>query len=428
MNPWAEWSIMAGRAILVWILPLALIPVLVWVERKASAFIQDRTGPNRAAIGGIRLGGIIHTIADVVKLIFKEDITPARARKFYFVLAPCLAMAFALMTFAVIPFADVLSVGGHDVAMQALTINPGLLWILAIGSFGVFGIIFAGWGANSSYPLLGGIRSSAQMISYELTLGLSLVGLLMIFGTVDLNRIVQGQGELIFGFIPKWGLVIQPLAAILFMTAVLAETNRNPFDLPEAESEIIGFHLEYSSLKFALFFMAEYVHITVASAFLTTLFFGGWQIPWMPTERLIEQAQPAILVFLGLTALVSLLLLPACRRWHRRLGQLYTDSRRNEANIFSVVLLLTTLGALALGAFFLAQPPRGDGAAGIAAFLQFVAFLTKVGFFAFAFVWIRWTLPRFRYDQLMALGWKVMLPLALANVVVTGIILLWLDR
>jgi NADH-quinone oxidoreductase subunit H len=337
-------------------------------------------------------------------------------------------MAFALMTFAVIPFADTLRVAGQSIAMQALRINPGLLWIFAIGSFGVFGIVFAGWGANSTYPLLGGIRSSAQLISYELSLGLSVVGLLMIFGTVDLNRIVAGQGELLFGFLPMWGVVVQPLAAVLFFGAVLAETNRNPFDLPEAESEIVGFHLEYSSLKFALFMMSEYVHIVVASALITTLFFGGWQIPWLPTPRLIEWIQPALLAACALLVVLGLALLPACRHWHRRLQQLYVDARRHEASFWSVVLLGMVVAGLAFGGWFALHPPRGDLAAGLAALLQFGAFLAKTTFFAFAFIWVRWTLPRFRYDQLMGLGWKGMLPLALANVVITGAVLLFLER
>jgi len=428
MAPWMEWSIIAGRVLFVGVLPLLFIPLLVWAERKASAFIQDRTGPNRAAILGVRMGGIIHTLSDVVKLVFKEDIVPSQARRFYFTLAPFLAMAFALMTFAVIPFADTLRAGGNEIPMQALRINPGLLWIFAIGSFGVFGIVFAGWGANSKYPLLGGIRSSAQLISYELSLGLSVAGILLIFGTVDLNRIVQGQGELLFGFLPMWGVVVQPLAAVLFIAASLAETNRNPFDLPEAESEIVGFHLEYSSLKFALFMMTEYVHIVVVSALITTLFFGGWQVPWMPTEKLIANIQPAMLIFLASLALVALVLLPVVRRWNRYLRRLYVDARRHEADFWTAVLLLLLLGAAGGAALILANPPTGDAAAGLAAFLQVATFLGKVTFFGFFFIWVRWTLPRFRYDQLMGLGWKAMLPLGLLNVVVTAAAVLLLER
>lgn len=434
MQPWVEWTIIGGRAALAWLIPLALIPLLVWMERKASAYIQDRTGPNRAAILGIRMGGIVHAIADVVKLVFKEDIVPAQARRFWYTIAPMVAMTFALLTFSALPLADVLKVGGREISLQALRLDPGLLWMLAIGSFGVFGIVFAGWGANSSYPLLGGIRSSAQMISYELSLGLSVVGILMIFGTVDLNEIARAQGKLLFGFLPMWGVLVQPVAAVIFMAASLAEANRNPFDLMEADSEIVGFHLEYSSLRFALFMMAEYVHITVASGLTVTLFFGGWQIPWLTTEKLTGSAGtpalavPVLLAGLGLVALLSLLLLVPARRWHRTLQRLYVDARRHEANFWTVVLLGQLIGASALGAYLLLNPPGADGLAAITAVLQFVTFMAKVTFFGFAFIWVRWTLPRFRYDQLMGLGWKGLLPIALANVVVTGFVLLLVGK
>ncbi len=428
MSAWAEWSIIAGRAVLIWLVELTFIPVLIWFERKASAYMQDRTGPNRAAIAGIRLGGLVHAGADVVKLLFKEDIVPARVHRFYYMVAPFIAMMVALMTFAVLPFADTLSIGGHEIPMQVLRINPGLLWVFAIASFGVFGIVFAGWGANSKYPLLGGIRSSAQMISYELTLSLSVLGILMIFGSLDPNRIVQAQGRLLWGFLPRWGIVVQPLGALLFMVAAVAETNRNPFDLPDAESEIVGYHIEYSSMKFALFFMAEYVNIVVASGLITTLFFGGWQIPWLPTETLRAHAQVCVLVALGLLLLVSVALLPATRKWSRRLRQLYTDTRRREGDFFTVVLSLQALLAVAVAGYFWTHPLGANGSAAAAAVLQFATFLAKLTFFGFAFVWLRWTLPRFRYDQLMGLGWKGMLPLALVNILITGVVVLLVTR
>ncbi len=428
MPTWAEWSIIAGRAVLIWLVQLTFIPILIWFERKASAYMQDRTGPNRAAIAGIRMGGVVHAIADVLKLVFKEDVIPARVHRFYYLLAPFIAMMVALMTFAVIPFADTLTIGGHEISMQVLHINPGLLWVFAIASFGVFGIVFAGWGANSKYPLLGGIRSSAQMISYELTLSLSVLGILMIFGTLDPNRIVQGQGKLLFHFLPMWGVVVQPLGALLFITAAIAETNRNPFDLPDAESEIVGYHIEYSSMKFALFFMAEYVNIVVASGLITTLFFGGWQIPWLPTEVLKAHAQTAVLAALGGLVLLSAVLLPLVRRWSGRLKRLYTDERRREGDFWTTVLLLQALVALAAAGWFFTHPLGTNGAAAATAVLQFATFIAKVTFFGFAFVWIRWTLPRFRYDQLMGLGWKGMLPLALLNILATAAVVLLVAR
>jgi NADH-quinone oxidoreductase subunit H len=428
MTSWGEWGVMAARAVLIWGVQLSFIPILIWFERKASAYMQDRTGPNRAAILGLRLGGIVHAIADVVKLVFKEDITPSEVRRFYYLLAPFLAMTVALMTFAVIPFADTLRLGDRELPMQVLRINPGLLWVFAIASFGVFGIVFAGWGARSKYPLLGGIRSSAQLVSYELTLSLSVMGVLMIFQTLDLNRIVQGQGKLLFGFLPMWGVVVQPLAAVLFMASALAETNRNPFDLPDADSEIVGYHIEYSSMKFALFFMAEYVNIVVASGLTVSLFFGGWQIPWLPTEALRDHARSAVLIALGGLVLLSLLLLPAARRWHCSLQRLYRDARRQEANFWTVVLVLQALGALSFMGWLWTHSLGVTGAAVAAAALQFITFLIKVTFFGFAFIWVRWTLPRFRYDQLMRLGWKGMLPLALVNILITGAVVLLVAR
>ncbi len=418
----------AGTAILVWAFELSMIPVLVWFERKASAYMQDRTGPNRAAIAGIRLGGIIHTIADVVKLVFKEDLTPPHVNRFYYSLAPFLSMMIALLTFAVIPLADDMAAGGHILHWQAVKIDAGLLWIFAIASLGVLAIILAGWGSNNRYALLGGMRATAQMVSYELSLGLSVVGILMVFQTLDLNQIVQEQGRLLFGFLPMWGVLVQPLAAVLFMTAAIAECNRTPFDLSEGESEIVGYHVEYSSLKFALFFMAEYVNVVVASGITVTLFFGGWQIPWLPTETLETHARAVLLVMLAAAAVLTFVLALLSLRWSRRLKQLYKDARRREGDFWATVLFVVAAlcagGALVL----VANPLTGIAPAVFARIAQLGMFIGKVVFFSFLFIWVRWTLPRFRYDQLMNLGWKSLLPLALANVAVTGVVLRLLGR
>jgi NADH-quinone oxidoreductase subunit H len=426
MNPWVDLAISFGRAFLIWMIPLSMIPLMIWFERKVSAYIADRTGPNRAHIAGVRMAGFVHNFADVLKLVMKEDIVPANVHKFYFLLAPFLSMMIALTTMAVVPFADVLRIDEHEIPMQALRLNIGVLWVFAIASFGVLGIIFAGYGANSKYSILGGLRASAQMISYELSLSLSILGLIMVFGTLDLNSIAQQQGALLFGFLPKWGVFLQPVGAILFMTAVLAETNRNPFDLPEAESEIVGYHVEYSSLKFALFFMAEYVNIIVASGVTATLFFGGWQVPWLNTQALIDHAQVVVIALLALLAVMSILLLLATRRWHRTLQRLYADMRRHEAKVWGTLLLVQLVVSLGGIAWFATHSITGNAANVTAAIIQLLTFGAKVTFFGFAFVWVRWTLPRFRYDQLMGLGWKVMLPLALANLFVTALVLLLL--
>ena len=349
---------------LVWALQNLLFPLVipvvlltgvilaVWIERRGAGFIQDRVGPNRVTVFGFRNAGLMQPIADALKLLVKEDFMPEKADRFLFFLAPALSMIPALLTFMVIPFGDVLVLGKYEIPLQVADLNVGVLFIFAIASLGVFGIVFGGWSPDNKYSILGGLRSSAQMVSYEISMGLSIIGILIVFESLRLNEIVQMQGDLLFGFLPRWGIVVQPLGFLLFFIAALAETNRIPFDLPEAEAEIVaGYHLEYSSFKFSMFFMAEYVNMMVASGFIVSLFLGGWQIPWVPTEVLVNWKGPIV-----------------------------------------------------------------------AAALQVGMFAFKLWFIMWVFVWIRWTLPRFRYDQLMNLGWRVMLPLALVNIFVTSIV------
>ncbi len=350
---WVGLGISLLKALAVFFAVLNTVPVLVWAERRGSAFIQNRLGPNRVNIAGFTLLGLVQPLADVVKFLFKEDYIPSYANKRFYFLAPAMLLIPAAMTFAVIPFGDAVTIGGRVIQLQVADLNIGILYVFALASLSVYGIVLAGWASNNKYSLLGGIRSSAQMISYELSLGLSVVGILMIYGAVQLDRIVVGQGDLLFGFLPKWGIVTQPLAFVLFTVAVFAESNRLPFDLPEAESElVVGYHTEYSSMKFALFFMAEYMAMVTGAMLIVTLFFGGWQIPWMSSAELVA-----------------------------------------------------AVGSIP------------------AALLQIGAFSVKLLFFLWLFIWVRWTLPRFRYDQLMRLGWKVFLPLALANLFVTGLAL-----
>jgi NADH-quinone oxidoreductase subunit H len=357
-------SVSVVRVLVAMFLPLMLVPVLVWAERKGAAYIQDRRGPNRASIAGLKLGGLFHPLADALKLMWKEDFVPDRANRLFYQLAPVFAVATAMMTFAVVPFGPDVTILGKTFALQGAPLNVGILYLFAIAGLGVYGVILAGYSSGSKYPLFGGLRSSAQMLSYEITMGLSIIGLLMVFRSLQLSEIVRGQGELIFGFIPKWGVVVQPVGFIIFLVAVYAEANRTPFDLPEGESELVaGFHTEYASFKFSMFFMAEYVHMVVGSAVIATLFFGGWQVPFLTDLGVGTPAH-------------TWLTLPA---W-----------------------LVT---AVRIGAFF-----------------------AKLLFFAWLFIWVRWTIPRFRYDQVMRLGWKVLLPLSLANIFVTGLVLLLIDR
>ena len=324
---------------LVFALTMLTIMLMTLAERRVSAFMQYRLGPNR-----VGFGGLLQPLADGLKFILKEDIIPTQANRPIYLLAPVMVMVPALMTMAVIPFGAPLQIGEHLVPLQVADLNIGLLYILALTSTGVYGLVLAGWGSGSKYPLLGGLRSSAQLISYELAMGLAIIGVVMLTGGLTFGEIIAYQQE------TGWNVWKQPLAAFIFLIAIYAETNRLPFDLTEAEQELVGgYHTEYSSLKFAMFFLSEYANMITASAFMVSLFFGGWDVP-----------------FVDETALGG----------------------------WGVVLSVLAFGA-------------------------------KVGFFLFLYIWVRWTFPRFRYDQLMRLGWKVLLPLALANVVLTAIWMVW---
>jgi NADH-quinone oxidoreductase subunit H len=401
---------------------LGLLPPLIWAERKGAAFIQDRTGPNRAQILGVRLAGLVHPIADVFKLLFKEDVRPQRVHGVLYALAPFTVMAVAMATIAVIPFGDYIEIGGRQIPLVVADLNVGVLYILAIASLGTYGVVLGGWAANNKFTFLGGVRSTAQMISYEINMGLALMGILLVFSSFRLTDIVAGQSELIWGFLPKWGVVVQPLGFILFLTAVFAETNRNPFDLPEGESEIVaGFHLEYSSMKFALFFMAEYAHMIISAMIVSSLYFGGWNIPWLPRPVLESNASfllPLCLVMIAV--LCGWFALLFFRRAQRERSK-FNDARDREPGLMGIGF--AGIAAIAL-AFLLMKPWQvGPGGASLfATVVQVLAFIAKVIFFSWFFIWVRWTLPRFRYDQLMALGWKLMLPLGLANLVITAIV------
>ena len=323
---------------------LLLVVILVWAERRISAAVQNRIGPNR-----VGPAGIMQPIADVLKLLMKENIVPKNANKTIHDLAPIISIGVALSTFAVIPVGNTIELFGTTIKLQIADVNIGILYILALTSMGVYGITLAGWSSNNKYSLLGGLRSSAQLISYELSMGLSIIGVLLVSGSLRLDEIVEHQGVLLWGWLPSWNVFLQPVAFVTFVVAAFAETNRLPFDLPEAEPELVGgYHTEYSGLKFGLFMLSEYANIVTASAVIVTLFLGGYTIPF------IESA--------GFSA-------------------------------FTVSLL------------------------------QVAAFGFKVLCVLLFIILIRWTLPRFRYDQLMNLGWKVMLPIAIANLLVTGFVL-----
>ena len=338
---------------------LSLAGFLTWVERKQSALMQDRIGANRASIFGIRIFGLFHIIADAVKLFFKEDYVPHYGNKILHTLAPMISIFFSLIAFAAIPIGDRLLVLGREIQLQVADMNIGLLYIFAVMSMGVYGVVLAGFSSNNNYSFLGGLRACSQMISYEITMGVAIMGIVMVYGSLNLQEIVRAQGQYWWGFVPQWGILTQPVGFLLFLTAAVAETKRIPFDLPEGESEIIGYFVEYSGMKYGMFYFTDLIETVMVAALTTTLFFGGWQIPYLA---------PAGFYFPCGTVLP----------------------------VHPVIVAL----------------------------LGVVSFSVKVAFFCWFLMTVRWTLPRFRYDQLMDLGWKLMLPLSLLNILITGLVII----
>ncbi len=362
---------------------LAFAPVITWVERKQSAVMQDRIGANRADIAGISVLGLLHPAADVIKLLSKEDVVPAGANRVMHLLAPVISAVPAIIAYAVIPFGGVYTFGDRVVSLIVADIDWGILYIFAIGSIATYGTVIAGWASNNNWSLLGSLRASAQMISYEVTMGLAVVGAIMCYGTFSLAEmaIAQDSSFRIFGFLevfgltddigwlgllklPQWGIFLQPLGFLMFLTCIMAENKRPPFDVPEGESEIIaGYHLEYSGMRFGLFYMSEFIEVVVIAGLVSVVFLGGWAIPYLSQETLIGAVSP----------------------------------------VFGVGF-----------------------ATGLCLVLHVLSFFLKVIVMIYLQMAIRWTMPRFRYDQVMDLCWKIILPLSLANIFVTGLFLLLL--
>ncbi|WP_394759894.1 NADH-quinone oxidoreductase subunit NuoH [Flavobacterium sp.] len=327
--------------LVVFALTMIMAMYSTWAERKVAAFLQDRVGPNRAG-----WGGLLQPLADGLKLFSKEEFSPNTPNKFLFVVGPAIAMSTALMTSAVIPWGDKLHLFGRDILLQATDIDNALLYIFAVVSVGVYGIMIGGWASNNKFSLMGAVRAASQMVSYEVAMGLSMIALLMMTGTLSLREISAQQAGM------NWNVFYQPVSFLIFLICAFAETNRTPFDLAECESELIGgYHTEYSSMKMGFYLFAEYANMFISSAILAVLFFGGYNYPGM--QWMVENV--------GI----------------------------NTANI-----------------------------------LGFLALFIKICGFIFFYMWVRWTIPRFRYDQLMHLGWKILIPLAILNIMVTGICLL----
>jgi NADH-quinone oxidoreductase subunit H len=381
------------KALIVAAVLMTTLAYLQWVERKVIAHIQARIGPSR-----VGPHGLLQPLADVIKLITKEDLLPPYVNKFFYLLAPFLAVTMSVLSISVIPFGSEVTVFGHTTWMQLADLNVGVLFVLAISSLGVYGIALAGWASNNKYSLLGGLRSSAQLISYELPMSLAVAAPLLLANTLSLRQIVESQGGYYFGFLPRWhifqGPAPQIFGFIIFLIAGFAETNRVPFDLPEAETELVaGFHTEYSSMKFAAFFMAEYSNMVTVCSMTTILFLGGWQPLW-PVGLGSNFIAPALFTFVGAICLYHGLH-PA-----RRLD-------RFTLPVFAFVFFVLA-AALLIPAV-------------VSIFVPFFWFAAKTGFLLFVFIWIRGTLPRFRYDQLMSFAWKFLFPVALLNLLVTGL-------
>ncbi len=322
---------------------LVIAMYTTFAERKVAAIIQDRRGPNRAGPFGL-----LQPLADGLKLFFKEEIIPNFSSKFLFIMGPALAMLTAVMTSAVVPWGDKVQLFGRDISLQIADVNIGVLFVFGVVSLGVYGIMIGSWASNNKYSLMGGLRAASQIISYELAMGISLISLLMFTGSLSLKEMVLQQQA------GHWNIVYQPLGFLIFLVCAFAECNRTPFDLPEAENELIGgYHTEYSSMKLGFYLFAEYINMFISSVIMSTLFFGGYDMPFV-----------------------------------------------NEANF----------------------TPN------IAALIGIAALMAKVVFFLFLFMWVRWTIPRFRYDQLMHLGWRIMIPLALFNMLVTGAAILYFNK
>lgn len=404
--------------------PLCFIAVCVWMERRGAGFIQDRSGPNRAGVLGFRAAGLVQNAADGIKLFFKEDIISDHIKhKVFFVAAPLIVFFCAVISFAVVPFADTLVLGENSYVMQGIPMDTGILWFLAVAGFAVYGIILAGWASSNKYGMLGGLRSAAQVISYEIPLALAIISLLVVYGTINLSEIARFQGQLLFGFIPMWGAVLQPLGLIIFIIAAFAECNRTPFDLAEGESEIVaGFHVEYSAMKFAVFFMGEYVAMFTSSAIIVTLYFGGYQIPFLNTETLIAYAKPIAFLLMAGLPIGMYYLAGWIRKNNKSQYERENDPRVFEANVYIKCFWgLVAIIELLLLVILLSQS-GGPLAHVFVALMQIVTFLIKVTLMIFVYIWVRWTLPRFRYDQLQKLGWQTLLPLSLLNILITSAI------
>lgn len=346
---WMDLLVIAVKTAVIYLGMVQVVPIMLIVERRGAALMQDRPGPNR--VGPF---GLFQPIADVIKMMMKEVAVPRQVNKALYLLGPFLVLFPASLVIAALPFGDFFTVFDKSYPLQVANIDVGVLYMLAVGSLGIYGILFGGWASNNKFSLIGAMRSSSQIISYEIPLGLAAVSSVLWYGSFNLREMVVTQQGTILGVLPNWGIFYQPLGFLLFFVSAFAETNRLPFDLPETEAELVaGFHTEYGSMDFGTFFMAEYMNMATMSGLMVAMYFGGWHLPWISDATLLG--------WLG------------------------------SRNLLAVVQALTVI--------------------------------IKISFFMLVFVWVRWTLPRFRFDQLMRLAWKNLIPLGLINIVVTALIM-----
>ncbi|HQF55305.1 MAG TPA: NADH-quinone oxidoreductase subunit H [Fibrobacteria bacterium] len=418
--------------------PLCFIPILIWGERRGASLIQDRLGPNRANIpllGGLRLFGLVQNAPDGIKLFTKESFIPKHAHKFWYIVAPMIPLCIAFLTPSVIPWFAPMAVEGAkgiaNVSGQILDADAGVLVLFALSGLSVYGVVLGAWASNSKYALMGGMRASAMMISYEVSMGLSVAGIFLIVGSFSLTNIVEWQAAHV------WGIVAQPLGFVMFLTSLFAETGRAPFDVAEGDSEIVaGYFLEYSAIRFGLYYMGEYAHIAIASALVSTVFLGGYHMPWLGTEVIRANLG---LVGGGLLAAIALLCIwiaYASNRWSNIYAKMNaTDAAQRKleyrvmTGLFSGLAVLLLVAGSALALFVHPQQVSVGGTEiwplwvnlGTAA-IQLGIVVAKTLFICWVFIWVRWTLPRFRYDQVMGLGWKILLNIALVNLLVTAVV------
>lgn len=411
-------AIIIFRIAVILIFALSLIPILILLERKVSGFIQDRPGPNRTNICGIRLGGVIQSLADALKLVIKENFIPNSIKsKKLFNLAPTILFITSLLCISVIPFADYFELDGVKYLMAAIPFDGGMLWYFGFASLGVYGILIAGISSNNKYSLLGSLRCASGVISYEIPMGLSAVSMMITYSSINLQEFVSFQESHL------WGFLLQPLAAIIFIVCGFAESNRVPFDVAEGESEIVaGYHVEYSGMSFGMFFLAEYISMIAMSALIVTIFFGGYSLPFMGKAEIMANYQIILFAIAILLTIFCIVFIKWLKKCNVTRYKCQNDLRKKENSFYikSSILITAILDFVCI--YFALQEVGAFGLEVINLVINILVFSLKTFLMILVFLWVRWTLPRFRFDQIQKLGWEKLLPLSIINIIVTALV------